>query len=267
MIYTEGFVNKVKTLLLNISSSMYMRSMLEDYFNSGRLTTENIDNFLNIDLIRLKVINSILLIALYKEELVKDKKSSQINENLFELMLSGLIEKEDDKYKLGELEFDNKPALVNVIRNKLLHGGFVFNDNNQEIVIDHRGLKATLSYEKIIELGMRITATEDIKATGEVKRKAFFMDAAKIMKMPSYNFSINFDKVAEHCFQIYIYEEPEDGYERDADYINCIESFMADLKNIGQSDERKIRYLVNNYKDKFSTNHIKFRYEIKKIHE
>lgn len=256
-------------LIRNIVSSVYMMAMLEDVLVDGNLSFKNIDDFYPVDLIRLKVINAILLLALYKEDLVKNKKQFALSEDIIDIFLSNIINEDGTLYRMGDMQSNNRVNLINVLRNKLLHGEFKFDDVNQMVQIHNKGMTANILYNNLIRLGYYISSTQNTVSTGEVVHKAFFIDYKKINRIGSFNYFTLFDKIGEHCYQIEIFDEPEEGYKRNVEYVDCITSFLMRLRFIKKTDnpERQIYYSINEFKRQFEKNHIKIRYEIKKATE
>lgn len=119
----------------------------------------------NINAAKVGCISTILLSV--KEDLIiknKNKASSRIDLKYLELLAAIIAEKNNQGYLLDNYQFNNAVTLVSEIRNKMAHGNFIIDLDNNEVILIKNNHKIKVNINKLSEfvvngLGLSIKAS------------------------------------------------------------------------------------------------------------
>lgn len=96
---------------------------------------------------------SALFISLYKERIIDKDNNKQlslrVNQCDYNDVLNVITKKINDKYYIGDIEFDNPLQCMDFLRNKLLHGDYHIVDNN--IILTKDNKTGSIPFMKLID--------------------------------------------------------------------------------------------------------------------
>ena len=135
------------------ASSAFSAFLIDNEFN--RTDASFLDQYDKELYVKLLVTHSALLLALFKEEVVtKDNNkniSLNIYENAFDVLMSNLCTEDGNKFKLGDMSFDSKKEVFDLLRNKLLHGDYAIDLDGYKVVLNNKGLTGSIEIIDLVE--------------------------------------------------------------------------------------------------------------------
>lgn len=218
------------------------------------------------------ITHSILLISMFKEELLKkdekDKLNLFVSEKAFDSLMGSLIQPDGTKYKLGSLTVDDKKEVLELIRNKLMHGDFYI--ENDSIYLVKEGITGEIKIEDIVRISVLLTRIKDFKLTGINTRPMIFCANEVIESGESLDNEEDLNKLMQNAYFIEFYDEPEKGYQRTQEYASELQKFyekIQEQRNLKYKHNfyKMIRNLINKNKKNFAKHHIKMNFNIKTV--
>lgn len=246
------FMDKICTLKSDDQQKMALfdgdnSNFSQDDFNSEWYQLyESIKNFRsdmhinNMDIIRMSVILSALILSLHKDKILARNHKDlilKISIDEFNRIMNNFFDKRGTKYYLGSIEFDDAITAFDYLRNKLLHGEFEIVGN--EIVISKDGKKGTFGFQKLNSLCMVVSELQNCS-------KDEYRDKFYLINSSNKNISIDEDFITKKVYQCEIIVKIKDSRKISYSLINIINSLKNVIKEInsmpGISSESALKY-------------------------
>ena len=180
------------------------------------------------------VTNAILLLSLFKEHFLKkdenDSLTLKISDPAFNSLMGNLINPDGTKYKIGELSFEEKVDVLEILRNKLLHGDYYI--DNDTIILNNKGITGSITINDLTRMCVLLLPSENFKLSGPNTRPMIDTtknNVEKDNKMHSLN---NLKTYMNEVYYIRFIDLPEEGYERTVEYAQVLRSFYTHITNI-----------------------------------
>ena len=84
-------------------------------------------------------------------QVVHQQISLNIYEKAFDILMSNLCQEDGNKYKLGDMSFDSKKEIFDLIRNKLLHGDYVIDLEGYKVILNDKGVTGSIDIIDLVE--------------------------------------------------------------------------------------------------------------------
>lgn len=247
----EMYINKH---IYGIPTTLYLNQYPTEFYNSTLIT------------------HAILLLSLFKEELLKkdekDKLNLFISENTFDSLMGDLIQPDGTKYKLGSLTVDDKKEVLELIRNKLMHGDFYA--ENDSIYLIKEGITGAIKINDFIRTSLLLVRITDYKLKGKNTRPMVLCKNKVIKSIDVLETDKDLKRFMSNVYFIEFYDEPENGFNRTPEYVFVLQKFYEELhKSYDLVKERTfqstITLLTHKYASEFKKHHIKLTYNIKPV--
>ena len=220
---------------------------------------------------KLLVTHSALLMALFKEKvLVKDEDkniSLNIYQRVFDLLMSNLYEQDGEKYKLGDMSFDSKKEIFDLIRNKLLHGDYAIDLDGYKIVLNNKGVTGSINIVDLVETCKVLTVTNESRLVGENRRAMVLAKRENVKYGPNIYNPSQLKKFMKDVWLAVFTDKPEDGHERDERYAYVLEKFYIAVQNCTSLENKQtLKSVVKATYDRFlpilKSAHIELSYDM-----
>ena len=197
--------------------------------------------------VKLLVTHSALLLALFKEEIMTKDDSRNISLNIFEkafdALVSNLYQEDGDKYKIGDMSFDSKKELFDLIRNKLLHGDYVIDLNGYKVILNDKGITGSIEIIDLVETCKALCSSQECKLSEENKRTMTITKKSILESGPNLFNQSQLKKYMKDVYVIVFTDKPMDGFQRDSKYAHTLASYY---KTIQESKEYYEKHSIKN---------------------
>ena len=219
------------------------------------------------------ITHCILMLSIFKEEILsKDgdsKLALNIPEPVFEKLLGNLIVKNGDKFQVGEITLETKLEILELIRNKLLHGDYYIDLPNKQVVLKAKDLKGPIAFNDLYELCRNLVGAVPYKLKG-VENRPMVLYKGKNNDLNPLNSMYDLKKLFKRTYFIEFIEEPEEGFVRTPEAVLLLQEFYQSLHtHTNELKQKKIKNYIKEmfekYEDKLKKHHIKLTYKIHKV--
>lgn len=216
--------------------------------------------------------HAILLLSVFKEELLKkdeqDKLNLFISENTFDSLMGNLIQPDGTKYKLGSLTIDDKKEVLELIRNKLMHGDFYA--ENDSLYLVKEGITGEIKINDLIRTSLLLVGITDYKLKGKNTRPMVLCKNKVIESKDVLETDKDLKRFMNNVYFVEFYDEPENGFDRTPEYVLVLQKFYEELhKSYDLVHQRTfqstITLLMHKYANEFKKHHVKLTYNIKPV--
>ena len=184
--------------------------------------------------VKLLVTHSVLLLALFKEEIITKEngklQSLNIYEKAFNTLMSNLCKEDGNKYRIGDMSFDNKREVFELLRNKLLHGDYVIDLDGYKIVLNNRGITGSINILDLVETCKALAFTNECKLDGENTRVMTISKRQTLDNGPRIFNSKTLENFMKDMCVVTFTDKPMKGYKRDAKYVAILMSYYKTIK-------------------------------------
>lgn len=256
----------VNSVLQTLPSIAFLQYLYHEEFNSSN--TEILDQFPKDIYKRIIITLCILLLSIYKEQILyKDEKNAivlNIPENIFDVLIQDLYTEEEGKLKVGNLTFDEKKEIIELIRNKLLHGDYVVDKN---LVLNNQGIIGEVPLTELVNFCLLLTKAKSYKLHGPNIRPMVFAKKPTLIDPTPFETLKDLKKLCADFYFFKFIDEPEPGHKRTKQYMNVMDSFYESLhtsKDIinHHTFKNSVDMIMSKYQRKFKEHHINLRYEL-----
>ena len=227
------------------ASSAFSAYLIDDEFD--RIDSSYLDQYDREVYVKLLVTHSALLLALFKEDIITkdDEKNITLNiyEKAFDILMSNLCLEDGNKYKIGDMSFDSKKEVFDLLRNKLLHGDYAIDLEGYKVVLNNKGITGTIDILDLVETCKSLCTSGECKLDGENTRIMTVCKRQTIDHGPSIFNSSTLKKFMKDVYIITFTDKPMEGYKRDARYHNTLEMYY-DI--IGEAQSYYDKYSIRN---------------------
>lgn len=221
---------KIKNLFKLITASNRFNNFLNHEFfvpnrpqTMNELYCEDFNSYKDI-----LVTHSILVLAIFKEMILK-KNAEDLNlaitDQAFQVLMGNLIQEDGTKYKLGSLTFEQKVEILELLRNKLLHGDYYIDGNN--IVLNKQGITGTITIGDLTIMSDYLLAIEKFDLKSPNVRQ---MLMGKQQELDEPNNMETLDDLKEFTSKLYYIkftDKPEEGYTRTNEYALVLDQLYS----------------------------------------
>ena len=197
--------------------------------------------------VKLLVTHSALLLALFKEEIMTKDDNRNISLNIFEkafdALVSNLYQEDGDKYKIGDMSFDSKKELFDLIRNKLLHGDYVIDLNGYKVILNDKGITGSIEIIDLVETCKALCSSQECKLSEENKRTMTITKKSILESGPNLFNQSQLKKYMKDVYVIVFADKPMEGFQRDSKYAHTLASYY---KTIQESKEYYEKHSIKN---------------------
>lgn len=217
------------------------------------------------------ITHSILLLSMYKEEITNKDETKKVElkipDSVFTKLMGDLIITNGEKYKLGSIDIETKSEILELIRNKLLHGDYYIED--EQIVLVSNDVTGSIKLTDLFIMCKNLRGTISYKETDPEYRPMLIYKEEHNKANKSVRSITDLKRIFKKTYFIEFEEEPLPGYKRDVEYVNVLLEFYEDLyrrESLEQKSIKKhVKDLIEEYKPKFEKHHIKFSYKISRV--
>ena len=215
---------------------------------------------------------AILLLSMFKEEILEKTETKEIILNIpdehLETLLGNLVQPDGEKFVIGDLTFEDKKEILEVLRNKLLHGDYYL--EGDKVVIIRDGYEGYIEANDLIKMCSLFIPVLYFKKTGPQYRPITLFKDPHGLNIEDITTPKALKRLMKDVKFYNFKDEPEPGYERTNDYALTLASFFDELNC---NDELKRKYslenyvnvIFNKYKPLFKKHHITLQYEGKSV--
>lgn len=230
------------------ASSAFSAFLIDNEFN--RTDASFLDQYDKELYVKLLVTHSALLLALFKEEVVtKDNNkniSLNIYENAFDVLMSNLCTEDGNKFKLGDMSFDSKKEVFDLLRNKLLHGDYAIDLDGYKVVLNNKGLTGSIEIIDLVETCKTLCNVGICKLDEENQRTITFFKRHILEHGPDIT-NLNSLKRFMNDVHVAIFrDKPVDGYKRNDRYAQMLNRYYKTiLESYGFYENRSIKNAID----------------------
>ena len=264
--------NKIKTNCLIVNPSYFFnKHIIQEPFETGG--KEVLNHISKVNYKTTIITHCILMLSIFKEEILKKDNNANlilnIDESIFEKILGNLIVKNGDKFQVGEITLTTKLEILELIRNKLLHGDYYIDLEKMKIVLKSNDLEGIIGFEDLYQLCEKLPDAKKFKLIGKECRPIVLYKENP--KRPNILWSMyELKKLLKNTYSVQFIEEPEEGFERTPEYVELLQKFYSSLPpKDNKLNEQKITNYIQDkfqeYEDEFKKHHIKIKYNIYKV--
>lgn len=210
---------------------LVQRNTSTTYQLNGNGTKEEYKNIL--------ITHAVLMLSVFKEKLLnKDEEENlklRIADEAFNTLMGNLIQADGTKYKIGDLPFDEKIEVLEILRNKLLHGDYYI--DGETIILNNNGITGTIKIDDLVRMCVYLLATSNFKLHGPNVRPMVMSSKDNVEKD---NRLQSLNQLRTYLSKAYYYrfiDLPEPGYERTVEYANTLTRFFEELTSDKQENE------------------------------
>lgn len=240
----------------------YIKDNYDIFANSYKL-----DIFDQVEYKKLAALFAILNVALFKEDcLSKDENKNLdiiITDDLYNLIINNIAKKNGNNYSIGSIDIKDKKELFEIIRNKVLHGDFYFEDDY--LVLNNDGQKGKIKLDAFIEMSIHLVQSQTCNLVGKNTRPMV------INRMGERNINLiqtrsSRKKIYNNTYYLEIIDEPVEGYQRDSVYVNFLDKYLEFLQ-VAFNDQNKsiqniLYWMIDKNQDVFNNFHMKVSYKL-----
>ena len=227
------------------ASSVFSVYLIDNEFD--RIDSSYLDQLDKDVYVKLLVTHSALLLAIFKEEIITKDSDKNITLNIFEkvfdLLMSNLCMEDGKKYKIGDMSFDSKKEVFDLLRNKLLHGDYAIDLDGYKVVLNNKGITGTIDIVDLVNTCKALCSTTECKLDGENTRVLTMSKTQNIESGPVICNPSLLKKFMKDVFVITFKDKPKDGYKRDAKYVSILASYY---KTIQESPKHFVNHSIKN---------------------
>lgn len=216
-----------------------MVSIMEEYLVSSilfakYLETDGKSNALyNCDFKYVRLILASLELTLWKENFITKDNEKRVSGNLItsirDEFMNIVARKQDNKWIIGDISFDDAYTLIDVIRNKLAHGDFLIKDDTIEICVD--GYYGKININKLLHFTSVLSSYfESIKKTGVNKRPIGINTVSVNDQVRHIKSKEQLKYIVDHFYYLEFKDNPIFPRTRDEAYLGAIEQAYAWIK-------------------------------------
>jgi len=231
---------KLNNLFKLIKTSIEFNNFLNHEFlvpnhpqTTNELRSTNISDYKDII-----ATHAILILAIFKEMIIK-KNSEDLNlsitEQAFQTLMGNLIQEDGTKYKLGSLTFEEKVEILELLRNKLLHGDYYIDDNT--IILNKQGITGTITIGDLIQMSNYLLVIEKFDLRSPNVRQMLMGNKNELDEPNNMETLEDLKEFTSKLFYIKFTDHPEEGYSRTNEYALVLDQFYSTIS------QTKKRYL------------------------
>ena len=188
---------------------------------------------------------AILLLSMFKEEILEKTETKEIILNIpdehLETLLGNLVQPDGEKFVIGDLTFEDKKEILEVLRNKLLHGDYYL--EGDKVVIIRDGYEGYIEANDLIKMCSLFIPVLYFKKTGPQYRPITLFKDPHGLNIEDITTPKALKRLMKDVKFYNFKDEPEPGYERTNDYALTLASFFDELNC---NDELKRKFSLEN---------------------
>ena len=220
-------------------------------------TINDLAVFCNVE--KLKVMVASFMMILWKDDFIEKSKTGMIHNEFVDQLVSLVSTKNDGRWYIGNLTFNNQNELIEFIRNKMAHGDYLIENNKVEFQEDNK--KGSIPIDDLVDFtNMLVTNVQKMQVTGKNTNVYINVAIPRVLKFSRMKTIDDIKKRLYHLKYIEVSDQPYPGKTRTLDYINILDQFSKDLINRKKEfDGREYEKIIEHYYKKFVQNNIDVR--------
>lgn len=244
------------------ASSAFLSFLIDNKFD--RTDASFLDKYPKGVYVKMLVTQSALLLGIFKEKIItKDGDNLKLNifQNAFDKLMTDLYYEDGEEYKIGSLTYSSKLEVLDALRNKLLHGDYVIDTDDNTILLNHRGLKGSITVDALVESCSLLCGVHACNLDKQNTRTMLFKNENVFDRFTDITKKTQLKSFMREVQVIKVTDKPKDGYTRKPVYVTIMNQFFGTLKSVVHFMEllrlTKICEIVKNqYKPFFEMAHI-----------
>ena len=230
------------------ASSTFSVFLIDNQFD--RVDASFLDQLDKEVYVKLLVTHSALLMALFKEDVIVKDQDKQISLNIFEkafdILMSNLCQEDGNKYKLGDMSFDSKKEIFDLIRNKLLHGDYVIDLDGYKVILNDKGVTGSIDIIDLVETCKSLCTSGSCKLNDVNQRTITICKKHTLEYGPDIT-NLNSLKRFMNDVHVAIFrDKPVDGYQRNLRYAQILASYYKTiLESQGFYEKRDVKNAID----------------------
>lgn len=230
----------------NFMSNMLFIKYLESSGSNADLITDS-----NV-LLRQKAIFSSFLMLLWKDDFITKDEDQNILSNLSEELLNDIVKiiaiKDNDKWKVGNIEFENSYDVIEKIKNKVAHGDYLINEDYLEFNINNKIGKIPIDY--VVDFTIAIANKwNKISKYGENKESYVCVDVGDLIPKRIKNEQM-IKKAFECMSLVELVDKPSNGYQRNKEYQDLVQDYISNFYRLKNQNDESYKLLPAIYEMK-----------------
>ena len=214
------------------ASSTFSVFLIDNQFD--RIDASFLDQLDKEVYVKMLVTHSALLMALFKEDVIikdQDKNISlNIYEKAFDILMSNLCQEDGNKYKLGDMSFDSKKEIFDLIRNKLLHGDYVIDLDGYKVILNDKGVTGSIDIIDLVETCKSLCTSGSCRLNDVNQRTITICKKHTLEYGPDIT-NLNSLKRFMNDVHVAIFrDKPVDGYQRNPRYAQILGSYYKTIQ-------------------------------------
>lgn len=250
------------------ASSRFLSFLIDNKFD--RTDATFLDKYPKGVYVKMLVTQSALLLGIFKEKIItKDGDNLKLNifQFAFDKLMTNLYYEDGEEYKIGALTYNSKLEVLDALRNKLLHGDYVIDTDDNTILLNHRGLKGSITVDALVESCSLLCGSHACNLDKPNTRTMLFKNENIFDRSTDISKKTQLKSFMREVQVIKVIDKPKDGYTRGPAYVTIMNQFFSTLKNVVKFMEllrlTKICEIVKDqYKDFFEAAHIACKIEV-----
>lgn len=244
------------------ASGAFLSFLIDNKFD--RTDASFLDKYPKGVYVKMLVTQSALLLGIFKERIItKDGDNLKLNifQNAFDKLMTDLYYEDGEEYKIGSLTYKSKLEVLDALRNKLLHGDYVIDTDDNTILLNHRGLKGSIIVDALVESCSLLCGSHACNLDKPNTRTMLFKNEHYFDRFTDITKKTQLKSFMREVQVIKIIDKPMEGYTRNPAYVTIMNQFFGTLKSVVRFMEllrlTKICEIVKNqYKSYFDLVHI-----------
>lgn len=244
------------------ASGAFLSFLIDNKFD--RTDASFLDKYPKGVYVKMLVTQSALLLGIFKERIItKDGDSLKLNifQNAFDKLMTDLYYEDGSEYKIGSLTYKSKLEVLDALRNKLLHGDYVIDTDDNTILLNHRGLKGSITVDALVESCSLLCGSHACNLDKPNTRTMLFKNEHYFDRFADITKKTQLKSFMREVQVIKTTDKPMEGYTRNPAYVTIMNQFFDTLKSVVKFMElirlTKICEIVKNqYKPYFEAAHI-----------
>jgi hypothetical protein len=224
---------------LNIYDLMQASATFLNYLtdnNFDRIDASFLDKYPKGVYVKMLVTQSALLLALFKESIVTKDEDNKLSLNIFQhafdKLMTNLYYEDGEEYKIGSLTYNSKLEVLDALRNKLLHGDYVIDTDDNTILLNHRGLKGSITVDALVESCSLLCGSHVCNLDKPNTRIMVFKNENIFDRVTDISKKTQLKSFMREVQVVKIIDKPKEGFVRTPAYVTVMNSFFLTFKNV-----------------------------------
>lgn len=215
------------------ASGAFLSFLIDNKFD--RTDATFLDKYPKGVYVKMLVTQSALLLGLFKEKIItKDGDNFKLNifQFAFDKLMTNLYYEDGEEYKIGSLTYNSKLEVLDALRNKLLHGDYVIDTDDNTILLNHRGLKGSITVDALVESCSLLCGSHACNLDKPNTRTMVFKNENIFDKFTDISKKTQLKSFMREVQVIKVTDKPKEGYTRNPVYVTVMNQFFGTLKNV-----------------------------------